>query len=436
VRVSPPILIRGGWLIDPAHRINGRRDLLLNDGVVSDVSERALSVPNAQAIDATGLWVMPGLIDLHVHLREPGQERKETIASGSRAAVSGGFTTVVAMPNTEPANDSPLVTGFIRRRSEQANLCRVLCAGAITKGLKGEELAEMGALVAAGCVCVTDDGRPVMSAGLMRHAMQYARDLGVPVMAHEEDLTLSADGCMNEGATATRLGLPPIPRSAEVAMVARDLVLAEETGARLHLAHLSCAQSVELLRAAKKRGVGVTAEVTPHHLMLTDAAVLGYETNAKMNPPLREEADVSAVREALSDGTIDAIASDHAPHTRMDKQVEFDKAANGIVGLETSVALALELVWKGVLSPPRLVEAFTAGPSRAFRLPGGQLGLGAPADVTIVDPEARWTIDAAAFFSLSRNTPFQGRSVKGRVTHTLVGGRLVFERGKLEEQSR
>jgi dihydroorotase len=431
--MSRPVLIKGGWLIDPAHRINGRRDLLVRDGKVAEVSERALSATSAQVIEAAGLWVLPGLIDLHVHLREPGQESKETIQSGSRAAVAGGFTAIVAMPNTQPVNDSALVTHFVRRRAEQAGLCRIFPAGTITKGLRGEELAEIGDLVAAGCVCLTDDGRPVMNAGLMRHALQYAREFGVPVMGHEEDLSLAGDGSMSEGPTATRLGLMPIPRSAEAAMVARDLVLAEETGGRLHLAHLSCEQSVELVRAAKKRGVAVTAEVTPHHLMLTEEAVLSYDTHAKMNPPLRQERDLAALRNALADGTVDAIASDHAPHTTLEKQLEFDKAANGVIGLETSVAVALELVWKGALTPPRFVELLSAGPARAFGLPGGHLGTGAPADVTIVDPEARWTIDAGSFFSLSRNTPFQGRSVKGRVTHTLVQGRVVFERGKIRE---
>jgi dihydroorotase len=431
--MSRPVLIKGGWLIDPAHRINGRRDLLVRDGKVAEVSERALSATSAQVIEAAGLWVLPGLIDLHVHLREPGQESKETIQSGSRAAVAGGFTAIVAMPNTQPVNDNALVTHFVRRRAEQAGLCRIFPAGTITKGLRGEELAEIGDLVAAGCVCLTDDGRPVMNAGLMRHALQYAREFGLPVMGHEEDLSLAGDGNMSEGPTATRLGLMPIPRSAEAAMVARDLVLAEETGGRLHLAHLSCEQSVELVRVAKKRGVAVTAEVTPHHLMLTEEAVLGYDTHAKMNPPLRQERDLAALRNALADGTVDAIASDHAPHTTLEKQLEFDKAANGVIGLETSVAVALELVWKGALTPPRFVELLSAGPARAFGLPGGHLGAGAPADVTIVDPEARWTIDAGSFFSLSRNTPFQGRSVKGRVTHTLVQGRVVFERGKIRE---
>jgi dihydroorotase len=380
-------------------------------------------------IDASGKWVTPGFIDLHVHLREPGEGGKETILTGSRAAVAGGFTSVVAMPNTKPANDSATITHYVRQLAEAANLCRVYPAGAITKKLEGAELAEIGELVASGCVCVTDDGKPVMSAGLMRRALQYAKLFDIPVMVHEEDLTLSARGQMTEGARATRMGLLPIPPSAEVAMVARDLVLLEETGGRLHIAHVSCEGSVRLIREAKRRGLKVTAEATPHHFTLDDAAVEGYSTNAKMNPPLRLAKDVQAVRRGLADGTIDAIATDHAPHGVLDKELEFDRAMNGVVGLETALALTLELVRANVFPPERAVELLTQGPADAFGLTGGHLGAGAPADVTVVDPEAEWKVDASAFFSKSRNTPFHGRAVKGRVTHTLVGGRLVFESG-------
>jgi dihydroorotase len=377
--------------------------------------------------------VVPGLIDLHVHLREPGEEGKETVLTGSRAAVAGGFTAVAAMPNTKMVNDRAPVTELIRRRAAEANLCRVYPVGAITKGLGGAELAEMGELVAAGCVAVTDDGRPVMSAGLMRRALQYARLFGIPVMVHEEDLTLSAGGAMNEGWTATRLGLLPIPPSAEIAMVARDLVLLEETGGRLHLAHISCEGSVRLVREAKRRGLPVTAEATPHHFILTDEVVAGYNTHAKMNPPLRGGQDVTAVREALADGTIDAIATDHAPHGPLDKDVEFDKATNGVVGLETALPLTLELVRAGILEPVRAIELLSFGPATAFGLPGGQLGVGMPGDITVIDPEAEWTVDATRFFSKSRNTPFHGRKVRGRATHTFVGGRLVFEAGRIKE---
>ncbi|MFZ5469643.1 MAG: dihydroorotase [Myxococcota bacterium] len=430
--MSGGVLLRGGRVIDPRNHVDGVRDVLLRDGRVADLSERPLETSGAHVIDASGKWVLPGLVDLHVHLREPGEERKETILTGCRAAVAGGFTSVVAMPNTRPPNDSPLVTRLVLARAAEANLCRVFPAGAISKGLLGEELSEMAELVAAGCVCVTDDGRPVMNAGLMRRALQYARPLKVPVMVHAEDLTLSGKGMMTEGPRATRLGLSPIPTSAEAAMVARDVVLAEETQGRLHVAHVSAEASVRWVREAKRRGVKVTCEATPHHFTLTDAALEGYDTHAKMNPPLRQERDVAAVREGLADGTIDAIATDHAPHGPLDKEVEFDRAFNGVVGLETALPLTLELVKAGVLTLTRAVALLSCGPADAFGLPGGHLGAGAPADVTVVDPEAEWKVDAAQFHSKGRNTPFHGRAVTGRVTHTLVGGRVVYEAGQVK----
>jgi dihydroorotase len=428
-----PVIIRGGRLIDPHHRLSAVRDLVLRDGRVAEISERAPAIEGARVIDATNCWVLPGLIDLHVHFREPGEEGKETILTGSRAAVAGGFTAVMAMPNTRPVNDNPLVTRFILGRAKEAGLCDVFVAGAISKGLKGEEMAEIGELVAAGCRCITDDGQPVMSGGLLRRVFLYSRAFNLPVMLHEEDLSLSARGTMTEGPRATRMGLMPIPGSAETSMVARDLEIAEETSARVHLAHLSCAGSVRLLRDAKRRGLNVTAEATPHHFTLTDAAVEGYNTNAKTNPPVRQLEDVKAIREALADGTIDAIATDHAPHGPLEKDLEFDKASNGIIGLETALPLALELVQQGVLSKERAVELLTIGPARAMGLPGGHLAVGAPANVTVVDPEARWTVNAMSFFSKSRNTPFHGRSVTGKVSHTIVGGRLVFEGGRIAE---
>lgn len=431
--VSSRVLVRRGRVIDVRQGVDGVRDVLLEEGRVAAVSEAPLQVPGAQVVEASELWVLPGFIDLHVHLREPGEEGKETILTGCRSAVAGGFTAVVAMPNTRPPNDSVLVTELVKLRAREANLCHVYPAGAITKGLAGEELAEMGALVSAGCVCITDDGRPVMSAGIMRRALQYSTLFGIPVMVHEEDLTLSAGGVMNEGRTATRLGLRGIPPSAEIAMVARDLVLLEEVGGRLHIAHVSCEGSVRLIREARRRGLQVTAEVTPHHFTLEDEAVEGYDTHARMAPPLRTRRDVEAVREALADGTVDAIATDHAPHGVLDKQVEFDKAMNGVVGLETALGLTLALVREGVLSEQRAVELLTWGPARAFGLPGGHLAPGAPADLTLVDPRAEWTVDATRFFSKSRNTPFHGRRLTGRVVQTWVAGRQVFSNGQIKE---
>ncbi len=426
---TPPILLRGGRVIDPATDVDAVLDVLLVDGQVARVGE-ALEVPEGtRVLDVAGQWVLPGFIDLHVHFREPGEERKETILTGSRAAVAGGFTAVVAMPNTRPTNDSRLVTGLMLTRAQEADLCRLYPAGSITVGLEGKVLANHAELFDAGCVCITDDGRPVMSAGLMRRALQWAQQMKLPVMVHEEDLTLSHGGAMTEGAVATRLGLLPIPASAEVTMVARDLVLLEEVGGHLHLAHVSCRGSVGLLREARRRGLHVTAEATPHHFVLDHAAVGEYDTHAKMNPPLRHPEDVLAIQEALADGTIDAIATDHAPHGPADKEVEFARAMNGVVGLETALPLTLELVHQGRLSPRRAVELLSSGPARVFNLPGGTLGVGAPADVTVVDPDAIWTVDARAFLSKSGNTPFHGREVRGRVTHTLVGGKLKYLNG-------
>ncbi|HEX8434788.1 MAG TPA: dihydroorotase [Archangium sp.] len=419
--------------MDPRNGVDGVRDVLVREGRVAEVSEAPLNVPDARVVDATGRLVLPGFIDLHVHLREPGEEGKETILTGCSAAVAGGFTSVVAMPNTRPVNDSVLVTEYVKAKAREARLCNVYPAGAITKGLLGEEMAEMGALLSAGCVCITDDGRPVMNAGLMRRTLQYATLFNVPVMVHEEDLTLSGKGVMNEGRTSTRLGLIGIPPSAEVAMVARDLVLLEETKGRLHVAHVSCEGSVRLLREAKRRGLNVTAEAAPHHFILDDEAVGDYDTHARMNPPLRTRRDVQAIREALADGTLDAIATDHAPHGVLEKQVEFEKSWNGVVGLETALGLTLSLVREGVLSLQRAIALLTDGPAKAFGLPGGHLAPGAPADVVVVEQDVEWTVDAARFFSRSRNTPFHGRRLTGRVAQTWVGGRLVFEDGQLKE---
>ncbi|HET9752840.1 MAG TPA: dihydroorotase, partial [Myxococcales bacterium] len=395
-----------------------------------------------QVLDCRGKWVLPGLVDLHVHLREPGEEGKETIATGARAAAAGGVTTVVAMPNTRPVCDSAAVARFVSARGREAGHARVIPAGAITRGSNGEQLADMAELKDAGCVCVTDDGRPVMSAGVMRRALEYAFDLDLPVMVHAEDLTLSAGGAMNEGPVATRLGLPGVPAAAEVAMVQRDILLAEMTGAHLHVAHVSAAGSARAVREARARGVRVTAEATPHHFTLTDEAVAGvpgpdgqpaaepYDTHAKMAPPLRSESDRQAIVAALAEGVIDAIATDHAPHGALDKNVEFVHASNGVVGLETSLALTLGLVRSGELPLALAIERLTAGPARCFRLPYGTLGAGAPADAIVVDAEREWKVDPQRFHSRSRNSPFAGWTLRGRVLKTFVAGRLVHEEGK------
>jgi dihydroorotase len=426
--VTKELLIVNGRILDPANHVDEVRHLAIVEGRIAEVSARPFDrarLAAADVLDAARRWVMPGFVDLHVHLREPGEEYKETIASGTRAAVAGGFTAVVAMPNTKPVNDSAAVTSFVLSRASEAGLARVFPAGAISKGLRGEELSEVGDLVAAGCCCITDDGRPVMNASLMRRALEYARTFEIPVMVHEEDLQLSGNGVMNEGPLATRLGLPGIPTAAEEAMVSRDIALAELTGGRLHIAHVSCAGSVRAVRDARRRGVKVTAEAAPHHFALTEAAVLGYDTHAKMNPPLRSARDRAAVLEGLSDGTVDAIATDHAPHSTLEKDLEFDQAANGVIGLETALPLTLALVRGSVIAPLRAVELLSSGPARIFNLPGGSLARGARADVAVVDPEEEWVCEPSRFFSKGRNSPFAGWKLKGRVKMTLVGGQIV-----------
>jgi len=433
------IILDAGRVIDPASKIDGTRTLLIDGERIKEVREQPATPAEKlvhSVIDCRGRWILPGLVDLHVHLREPGEEAKENIATGARAAVAGGVTTVVAMPNTRPVCDTAAVARFVAARGREAGFARVLPAGSITRGSNGESLADLAELREAGCICVTDDGRPVMSAGVMRRALEYAGDLDLPVMVHAEDLTLSSGGCMNEGPVATRLGLPGVPAVAEVAMVERDLLLAEMAGAHLHVAHVSAAGSVRAIREAKARGVRVTAEAAPHHFTLTDEAVAGvpaalgpageaYDTHAKMNPPLRAESDRQAIVGALSDGIIDAIATDHAPHGSLDKQVEFIHAANGVIGLETSLSLTLALVRAGGLPLARAVERLTIGPARAFGLPYGTLAPGAPADVVVVDPEREWKVEPQRFFSRSRNTPFAGWTLRGRVLRTYVAGKLV-----------
>ncbi len=429
--MSDTIFIEGGRVIDPASGLDGVRTVIVRDGRIAEVVERVERPREARALDARGKWVTPGFIDLHAHLREPGQEYKETVASGARAAVAGGFTAVCAMPNTVPPNDNTTVTELVLARAAAAGLARVYPVGCISRGQMGEDLAEYGELKAAGCVALSDDGKPVMSPALMRRALEYARAFGLPLAVHEEELHLAGAWSMNEGPVATRLGLKGTPAQAEEVMVLRDLALVELTGGRLHLQHVSTSGSVRALREARKRGLQVTAEATPHHLTLTDEEVArsGYDTDFKMNPPLRGEADVRALREGLADGTIDCIATDHAPHAVEEKKLEFDAALNGILGLETAFAACLALVREGALSEQRLVEALTAAPARIFGLPGGSLARGAPADLAVLDPALEWTCDTAELHSRSRNTPWKGRRLTGRCTHTLVGGRLVHEQG-------
>jgi len=423
------VVIEGGRVIDPAGGVDGAYDLLLEGGAV-----RAFEKPGAlrsreagRRIDARGCWVVPGLIDVHCHLREPGYEYKETVATGTAAAVAGGFTAVACMANTNPVNDSAAVTRFILERAAEARLARVYPIGALSQGLRGERLAEIGEMCAAGIVAVSDDGEPVADGALMRRALEYCAMFGLPVIDHAEDPGLVAGGAMHEGRTSLRLGLRGIPAAAEEAMVGRDLLLAELTGGRLHVAHASTRGTVEQLRAAKARGVHVTAEVTPHHFTLTDEAVAEYDGNAKMNPPLRTAEDREALRQALADGTIDVIATDHAPHHRDEKEVEFESAAFGIVGLETALPLSLRLVEEGVLSATDWVRKISMEPARMLRVAGGTLRVGVPADVAVVDPVREWRVEPAALRSKSKNSPFLGWTMKGRAVYTLVGGRVVHE---------
>jgi len=422
------LLLRGGRVIDPSRSHDHVGDVLIQDGKIAGVGQGLSAPEGAEVRDVAGKVVAPGLVDIHVHLREPGNEDEETVASGARAAAAGGFTAICAMPNTDPVTDNQAAVGFIVRQSGRAGLARVYPIGAVSLGQRGERLAEFGEMVGAGAVAVSDDGRPVASSHLMRTALEYARTFGIPVADHCEDPALAAGGVMHEGLVATRLGLKGIPAAAEEIMVARDCLLAELTGGHVHLCHMSTRGAVAIIREAKERGVRVTAEVTPHHLTLTDSACDGYDTHAKMNPPLREAADVSALRGALKEGVIDCIASDHAPHAYDEKEAAFDDAPFGIVGLETAFAVAhTELVCGGVLSLPELVQRMSTEPARVFHLPGGTLALGAPADVTVLDPAAKWTVDPAAFHSKSRNTPFAGRGLTGRAVLTVVAGTIVHD---------
>ncbi|MEZ0336125.1 MAG: dihydroorotase [Gemmatimonadales bacterium] len=425
-----PILISAGRVIDPSRGTDTAADVYLADGKVQAVGRDLGRPDDAIVLDAAGKIVAPGLIDVHVHLREPGQEDVETVATGAMAAAAGGFSAVCAMPNTDPVTDNQAAVGFIVSQAQRAEKARVYPIGAISLGQKGQQLAEFGELVGAGAVAVSDDGKPVVSSHLMRTALEYARTFGIPVADHCEDPTLSAGGAMHEGLVSTRLGLKGIPAAAEEIMVARDILLAELTGGHVHLCHMSTRGSVDLIRHAKDRGVRVTAEACPHHFTLTHEACEGYNTNAKMNPPLREAEDREAIRQALRDGTIDVICTDHAPHHYDAKEREFDDAPNGIIGLETALGLAVtELVDTGLLGLPELIKRMSVMPARIFNLTGGTLAPGAAADVVVFDAEERWVVRPEEFYSKSRNTPFGGRELRGRASATIVRGHLAYQRG-------
>jgi dihydroorotase len=428
------LLVTNARILDPAQGLDTRGSLLVLEGAVAAVGPDAhldpLAVGVRETLDAGGKLLAPGFIDLHVHFREPGQGRKETIETGSRAAVAGGFTTVCAMPNTKPANDSVAITEMMLTRANKAGLCRYFPIGAVTKGLEGEELADFGTLKEAGCVAFSDDGLPVMNSQVMRRALEYTAWLKVPVVAHEEDKHLSGKGYMHEGAVSASLGCLGIPAAAEEAMVARDIVLAEHTGGHLHLAHISTAGSLRMIREAKARGLNVTCEVTPHHFALTDKELRRFDADYKMNPPLRSEADLDAVLQAIADGTVDAIATDHAPHGWDDKEVELPIAAFGVIGLETAFPLTLELlVNTGVISLSKAIALLTWEPAKVFHLDENGLGTlkpGSQADFTLIDLDAKIQVDRAFIQSKSYNTPFKGWELPGRVVGTWMGGRRVW----------
>jgi dihydroorotase len=425
---SQAILLQNGRIIDPVNREDKKASLLVEKGRIKAIFTQRQKKPalpqKLLSIDLEGKWVVPGLIDMHVHLREPGEEHKETIETGTRAAAAGGFTAVACMPNTNPVNDSQSVTRLILEKAQNGS-ARVYPVGAISKGSHGETLAEFGEMKQAGAVAVTDDGRPVTDSQLMRRALEYASNYGLMVISHSEDASLSRNGAMNEGFLSTSMGLKGIPHIAEEIMVYRDLALAAYTGCALHLAHISTKESINLIRLAKKRGVIVTAETAPHYFMLTEAAVKEYNTNAKMNPPLRTQKDREAVIQGIKDGTIDVIATDHAPHSILEKDIEFDQAANGIIGLETAVPLALSLFRKGSINEARLVELLSVNPARILGVAGGSLAIGAAADIAVIDPEQRFILRSGDIVSKSRNSPFLNARLQGKAVLTICGGRIT-----------
>ena len=432
------VLIKNGYIVDPSQGIDGVGEILIEEGKIKEVREHRsggrrdkaeglLLEEEFKVIDATGLYVFPGLVDMHVHLREPGFEYKETIKTGTLAAVRGGFTSLCCMPNTKPVNDNETVTEFILRKAYAEGACYVFPIGAITKGQRGEELAEMGMMYEAGCVAFSDDGMPVMNSLLMRRALEYSKRFGVPIISHAEDINLSAGGVMNEGMVSLSLGLRGIPAEAEVVMIKRDIELARLTGGRLHIAHVSTAEGVRAVRDAKKEGLPVTAETCPHYFTLTEDAVRGYKTRAKVNPPLRTDKDIEAIKEGLSDGTIDVIATDHAPHHRDEKICEFDRAAFGISGLETALSLGLTLVREGVLSLSGLVEKMSLNPARISDIRKGTLKAGEDADITIIDLNKKWKVEPERFASKGKNTPFEGFILEGLPVITICKGK-IYER--------
>jgi dihydroorotase len=422
------LLITGGLIVDPAQNLEEPRDLLIDKGKIAALEVPGVIPPEGRkVIDARCLVVAPGLIDMHVHLREPGEEYKETIETGTRAAAQGGFTGVACMPNTRPVNDNASITRFILDQAKARGSARVYPVGAISVGSRGEALSEFADLKAAGCVAVSDDGWPVMNSLLMRRALEYAQTFDLPIISHAEDLQLRADGVMHEDKVSVRLGLAGIPAAAEEVMIYRDIRLARLTGARLHIAHVSAAGAVAIIREAKLAGLHVTAETAPHYFSLTDEAVLGFDTNAKVNPPLRSEWDRLAVIEGLADGTLDAIASDHAPHSLLEKDLEFAAAAFGLIGLETSLGLTLRLVHAGNITLGRAIALMSANPVAILGVPGGTLAVGSPADVTLIDLNRDWTVNVNQFASKSRNCPFHGWALKGKAVMTILGGKVVFE---------
>ena len=420
------LLIKNGRVIDPSQGLDGTLDVLVENGVIKEVGANLKAPAGVEIIDAMGKYVVPGLVDMHVHLRDPGLEYKEDIVSGTRAAAAGGFTSVCCMPNTKPVIDNKAVATYIINKARTEGFANVFPVGSITYGMNGERMSEMGELKEAGCVAVSDDGKPVVNSELMRRALEYARGMGILVISHAEDLALVGEGTMNEGFTSTELGLKGIPRVAEDIATAREVLLAEYTNSRVHIAHVSTRGAIAAIREAKARGVKVTCETAPHYFTLTDDAVRGYNTNAKMNPPLREADDVAAVKEGLKDGTIDAIATDHAPHHPDEKDVEFNVALNGIIGLETSLPLSLALVADGVLTLNQLIEKMSVNPSKIIGIERGNLKPGAVADITVIDPVKEWQVTESGLASKSRNSPWLGERMRGAAACTILGGRLVF----------